>query len=61
MVQSQRQEVGEPEPILEQGKEGAEVTPEDIKKIRDELAEVAKKLNEIADRLHYLATKEVPQ
>ena len=37
------------------------MTPEEIKKIRDDLAEVAKKLNELADRLHYLATKEVPQ
>ncbi len=61
MVQSQGQEAGEPEPILEQSEGGAEVTPEDIKKIRDELAEVAKKLNELADRLHYLATREVPQ
>tara|TARA_R100001440_G_scaffold72863_2_gene97001 strand:- start:448 stop:633 length:186 start_codon:yes stop_codon:yes gene_type:complete len=61
VVQSQRQEAGELEPILEQSKGGVEVTPEEIKKIRDELAEVAKKLNEIADRLHYLATREVPQ
>lgn len=61
MVQSQGQEAGEPEPILEQGKGGAQVSPEEIKKIRDELAEVAKKLNEIADKLHYIATREVPQ
>ena len=55
------------------------MTAEEIKKIRDEIARVAraqwearaqaevrfedtiKKLNEIADRLHYLATREVPQ
>ena len=55
------------------------MTPEEIKKIRDEVARVArsqwearaqaeaqfedtiKKLNEIADKLHYIATREVLQ
>lgn len=33
----------------------------ELKKIRDELAEAALLLNELADKLHSLATGEVPQ